>query len=321
MIWKKIDEHPDYSVSDNGEVYTHKSNMVLKPTLSHPRYNYVTLDGRTCTNHSLVAKMFIPNPNNWKVVIHKDGDRHNNCINNLEWRKAAQIGVVNAEKIRELIRICPDKLVILYMSSKEAAEMENVSTSIIINRYITGSRKPSDGSIWMSKSDYDNRDLEENWKPIIIDCQQTGYIISDLGRVKSATGLTLKNYIDGGYSRVHIVTENKSWCSQVHRLVLEAFIGPPPNPECNTVDHINRERSDNRLVNLRWASRSEQMYNSSRSKKVVMMDMDENELQTFQSTGEAAKFLGNDKAPRPIRAVCNGYSKTACGYKWKYISD
>lgn len=46
----------------------------------------------------------------------------------------------------------------------------------------------------------------------------------------------------------------------VHRLVAETFI---PNPEQKpTVDHINRETSDNRLCNLRWATHKEQVDNT-----------------------------------------------------------
>lgn len=49
-----------------------------------------------------------------------------------------------------------------------------------------------------------------------------------------------------------------------HRLVAEAFpdiVGTVSSDQSMTVDHINRNRRDNRAVNLRWATKSEQAFN------------------------------------------------------------
>ena len=61
-----------------------------------------------------------------------------------------------------------------------------------------------------------------------------------------------------GYYRLHI--GNKLYA--VHRLIAETFLGNPQNkPE---IDHINRDRSDNNISNLRWATRKENCRNTVR---------------------------------------------------------
>ena len=78
-----------YAITRNGNVWSYKSNKFLKPGLTKDGYNRVILckEGKRKTNyiHRLVAEAFIPNPDNLPQVNHKDENKQNNCVNNLEW--------------------------------------------------------------------------------------------------------------------------------------------------------------------------------------------------------------------------------------------
>lgn len=83
----KIEDHPNYSVSKNGEVYSHKRNKFMKQWNRGKGYLAVEIDKKTYSVHRLVAVAFIPNPNPYKKkeVNHIDGNKHNNKASNLEW--------------------------------------------------------------------------------------------------------------------------------------------------------------------------------------------------------------------------------------------
>jgi hypothetical protein len=48
-------------------------------------YTRVSMDDKRYSVHRLVAKLFIPNPNDYQIVHHKDTDPTNNAVSNLEW--------------------------------------------------------------------------------------------------------------------------------------------------------------------------------------------------------------------------------------------
>lgn len=91
--WKPIDGYEEmYAVSDEGEVISfHK----LKPRENNGGYLCVILckEGKKPKQffiHRLVANAFLPNPNDLPQVNHKDKDRHNNRVSNLEWCTAKE---------------------------------------------------------------------------------------------------------------------------------------------------------------------------------------------------------------------------------------
>jgi hypothetical protein len=184
----------------------------------------------------------------------------------------------------------------------------------------------------------------EQWKPVV--GYEGFYEVSNQGRIRSVDRITnssirhndhvvkkgkmLKlNLKRGGYLAVDLSKENVKKTKTVHRIVAEAFI---PNPEDKyTVNHINGNKSDNRVENLEWATSSE---NSIHAVKTHLMPGNGFKRQIlcvetgqiFESSTQAAEWLNKTKFQysknvggmgRNIRACCVGTKKSAYGYRWK----
>ena len=88
-IWKDIEGYEGhYRISNFGRVYSIKSGILLKQK-NKRGYLEVGLckngKHRYMQTHRLVALNFIPNPENLPHVNHKDENKQNNCVSNLEW--------------------------------------------------------------------------------------------------------------------------------------------------------------------------------------------------------------------------------------------
>ena len=84
-----IENYPNYTISDKGEIVNTNTNKELKGYIRKDGYVIISLSkgGKKykCYLHRLVAETFIPNPDNLPQVNHKDEAKTNNCVSNLEW--------------------------------------------------------------------------------------------------------------------------------------------------------------------------------------------------------------------------------------------
>lgn len=209
--------------------------------------------------------------------------------------------------------------------------------------------------------------MEEIWKDIIIQADGnifdfTGiYQISNLGRVKSLPREIIYSdgrvyYYEGkikdlikhkrdGYIYVRLNCNGnklrKYFHCKVHRLVAEAFIPNPENKPC--VDHIDTNKENNVVTNLRWSTLSENMKNQityqhrsevmkavafksletrkknktkTAEKDVLQYDLNLNLIREYKSVMEAHRITGYDFSG--IAHCCRGDSKTYKGSIWRY---
>lgn len=122
------------------------------------------------------------------------------------------------------------------------------------------------------------------------------YSVNEYGDVKNnATGAIKRPFknVQNGYLYVDLWSNNKVKKYAIHRMIAETFIPNPQNKP--TVDHIDGNRTNNAIENLRWATYSEQnsRFNTHgvRSEKIKVTNEITKEQIFFDSITDAAAFF------------------------------
>ena len=75
----------NYIINKDSSVWSNLSNKFLKPEKTANGYLRVELQGKKYFIHRLVAEKYLSNPNNLPCINHKDENKENNNVSNLEW--------------------------------------------------------------------------------------------------------------------------------------------------------------------------------------------------------------------------------------------
>ena len=339
--YRSIINFPNYEVSSFGNVRNILTNKNMRLCLKCG-YNNICLtnsETRRCFKvHRLVALAFIENPENKSHVNHKDKNKINNCVYNLEWMTSKENNIhrckdvkIKCNKNKRIIRRDKNTYDILeeYYSIEDAGiwAYNNGNTKNAhngrntIGNCLNGLSKTAYDFIWEFKNKY--QDLEgEEWREVIIENvdnpKKKKYYVSNLGRFKNSTGVITENYKVVEYIKVSVL--NKTYA--LHRLIAKAFLENPENKE--HVNHKDGNKLNNILSNLEWITNRENQIHkfemglgNNFTKKIIQFDLEMNKIKVFESIVGASKEL--DIGITNISGVLRNRRKTAGNFIFKYL--
>lgn len=279
---KQIENYDNYFIYDDGSVFNITTNKMLNGSIGEHGYRYYRLSKNNKKKmfyaHRLVAETFIPNPDNLPVVNHKDGNKLNNNIDNLEWTTYSE----NTQHFHKMIK-------------------QNIKNQ---------------------KAEYYLNDLPgEEW---IDTFNNTNYYVSNYGRIRNKKTNRLLNPVNTcGYYKVRLSKKGQTDDWLVHKLVYFSFFHEETNMKKYCIDHIDGNKHNNCLNNLRKITISDNVleayYNqktNSNIKSVSQFDLENNLLAIFPSAREAGRQLSLDSSS--IIKCCKGKLKTTGGYIFHY---
>lgn len=321
--WKdcSLSGFPDYLASSLGRIYSMRTGKVLSGYVRADGYCQVNIpngDKNKCVlAHTLICNAFHGNPPDvTHTVDHIDRNKVNNIPSNLRWAsKSEQTNnrVFSSNKPRRIAQIENAKIIDFH---DEQAVMEIFDVDIL---RIPNNGIQYNGYLWMYEKFIKFNIKGEKWMPLNINNKLIK--VSNMGRIETNDDKDQKrrkrfggNHASG-YKSVDI--SGKKYL--VHTLVVIAFRGNY-SPDL-VVNHIDRDKTNNRLDNLEVVTKSENTIHAINSgtkstKQVTQISPNGEIIATFSSIQKASDATGIYHSS--IGKAANGKQKTAGGFIWKF---
>lgn len=329
-VWKHLSSigYSNYEISNIGNLRNRMSERKFNPNPTKAGYIRVSLKndkGKITSNylHILVATIFIPNPDNLKIVDHINREKLDNNYKNLRWVTQKQ-NMNNKTSSFDVKGICIYQLDInenilkKWNSIKSAAINFNVRPKDIKNALIK--RELCSSFSWRL---CDEIDIIENeiWKEFPSNRE---YFVSNLGRIKPPNNYITKGSDKGEYMRLGIFIEGIRMMKGVHCVVAETFLIKIKDK--TIVNHKDGDKKNNRIDNLEYVNNQENSIHANinklikkRTVSVTQFDLDNNIIEKFNSIVSATQKTGISASC--IIQSCKHNRITQKKYRWNYSEE
>lgn len=354
LIWKKSPRSNAHMISEYGHVAFSNYFIYRHLKIYDRKIKVVAFCRKSTPVNILVAEAFLENPHGYKYVLYKTENIQNNHYTNLEWSKVIDRNMDDI--IWKQVPDFPNYICSEYgdvisnnMSTPHKMTLKSVDANGIGSLYLNGDLlyidkilastfvpNPNNYEYVIFKDGnpknfhYTNLqwhnepylETDPSWKTIP---DFPRYKVNLEGQIRSYCGrvpVILNPYVNkGGYDTVALFEDGVMVLFLVQRIIAKVFIANPENKPY--VDHINRNRRDNRVVNLRWATEKENAANrdniSPRCKIVVQYTLDGVVVNTYASITEAA--LSTGFCVGMISKCIDGKIDTYKDYIWETLTE
>ena len=317
------------------------SHGIISAGYLHPTgYRQVKICGQNWNVHRVVMLTFNgppPSEQAWQVH-HKDGDRKNNRLDNLEYVTPSQ-NLLHAWAQRTRRTGGPAIPVMWRQLGTEnwtfCTSCSQAAQQLGMTRHMVSKACREKVSMKGFEMQFQEANLlsmsGEEWRPML-DPSSGDHVnkrmVSCFGRVRSQTAVISKGWLsrDGYYLTGITTSAYQRRHVFVHRLVALAFLGPPPCVRLTQVNHKDLDKSNNSADNLEWTSPSGNMshfhqnsfFERRNGKKSVLSRAhgSTDEWNWHCSAYSAARATGTDR--RSIQKCCLGRRLQIKGHEFKY---